>query len=160
ATSRMSLPEHIIASNVHGRYCVPASSRSRPAAAMVLAGKVWEPKTIAYMASNCADGDIVHAGTYFGGFLPALSKALSAGAHLWALDPPRENYACAMETIELNAIPNATLIQAGLGERSDTRPLQTGSPTNPRAGGASRFVRFRKRGFTYEDTRIVAVDDI
>lgn len=156
----MSLPEHVIASNVHGSYCVPTSSQSRPAASTVLAGKVWEHKTIAYMTAHCGDGDIVHAGTYFGDFLPGLSRALHAKAQLWAFEPSSENHACARRTLELNAIANTTLMHAGLGARAETKILCVGRPKDPSMGGVSRVVKFRKAGYTHEDARIVALDDV
>ena len=156
----MPLPEHIIASNEHGTYCVPASSKSRPAAAAVLAGKVWERKTISFMADNCAGGDIVHAGAYFGDFIPGLSKALRDQAHLWAFEPSSENYACAKKTLELNAIANATLTHGALGARAGIKLLRTGAPSYPAMGGASRVVKSEKPGFTHEDTRVVALDDV
>ncbi len=75
----------------------PARRRPRPAAAAVLAGNVWEAGVIAFMARNCGTGDIVHAGTYFGDFLPGLSHALTPGARLWAFEPSSENYALRTE---------------------------------------------------------------
>ena len=54
--------------NKYGGYCVPESSRFRPAALAILSNDIYEPKTIEFMMSNCADGDIIHAGTYFGDF--------------------------------------------------------------------------------------------
>ena len=66
-----------ISYNKYGGYCVPLSSHYRPAAKTVLSKKVYEPDTIEYMLKNCKSGDVVHAGTYFGDFLPALSKRLS-----------------------------------------------------------------------------------
>lgn len=156
----MTLPEHIIASNEHGIYCVPASSKSRPAAAAVLAGKVWERKTIGFMAEHCADGDIVHAGAYFGDFIPGLSKALHDRAHLWAFEPSSENYACAQKTLELNAISNTTLTQGALGSRAGIKLLRTGAPSYPAMGGASRVVRSEKPGFTHENVHMVVLDDL
>jgi FkbM family methyltransferase len=154
----MELPEHLIASNEYGTYCVPASSRLRPAARAVLAGKIWEPETVAFMAENCGEGDIVHAGTYFGDFIPGLSKALHTGALLWAFEPSSENYACARRTMELNGIANTTLTHAGLGARSELSLLCTGWP-NRAMGGSSRLVRKKKPGFAYEEIRVVAVDE-
>jgi len=66
--------------NKYGGYCVPDSSRHRPAAKMVLANDVYEPKTIEFMRRECGSGDIIHAGTYFGDFLPALSSTCATDA--------------------------------------------------------------------------------
>jgi FkbM family methyltransferase len=156
----MPLPEHTVASNKYGQYCVPVSSKTRPAAAVVLAGKVWEWRTIAHIAQRCGDGDIVHAGAYFGDFIPPLSKALSAEGHLWAFEPSSDNHACANRTMELNAITNATLFHAGLGARAGVQMLRIGRPGDPVMGGASRFAKREKEGFIHENARVVALDDV
>lgn len=154
------LPEHRIAENKHGRYCVPAASAWRPAAKAVLQGGVWEGKTLSFMHRNCGHGDIVHAGAYFGDFLPALSKSLFGAAHLWAFEPSSENYACARRTVELNALQNVTLVHAGLGAAAGMQTFKTGRASDPSLGGASRAVKHRQPGGAYEEVPIVAVDDL
>lgn len=155
----MTLPEHCIASNQYGRYCVPVSSQARPAAAAILAGKVWEPRTIAFMARNCGSGDLVHAGTYFGDFIPALSQALAPGARLWAFEPSRENHACAAHTIELNGLQNVSLFHAGLGSGPGSAALHTASPRGVAFGGSSSIAAKKRPRGSYEDVEIVALDD-
>src|SRR5438046_4458528 len=91
-----------IASNEYGMYCIPQSSSDRPASKAVLASKVWEPKTIQFIRENCGTGDVVHAGMYFGDFLPGISKALAPGALLWGFEPNPENFECARCTSLLN----------------------------------------------------------
>ena len=77
-----------IAYNKYGGYCVPLSSLHRPAAQRILSGDVYEPNTIEFLISNCSDGDIVHAGAYFGDFLPALSRSCAPNAKIWvSVDP-------------------------------------------------------------------------
>ncbi len=73
--------------NKYGGYCVPLSSCHRPAALKILSNDVYEPKTIEYILSNCNNGDVIHAGTYFGDFLPALAKGLASDAKIWAFEP-------------------------------------------------------------------------
>jgi FkbM family methyltransferase len=154
------LPEHIIAVNKYGRYCVPTASAWRPAAKAVLEGEVWERKTLSFMHKNAGHGDIVHAGAYFGDFLPALSKALFGSAHLWAFEPSSQNYACARRTLELNELKNVTLMHAGLGAAAGTQTFKTGRESEPSLGGASRAVKHRRPGGAYEEVAIVAVDDV
>ncbi|HVV63869.1 MAG TPA: FkbM family methyltransferase [Rhizomicrobium sp.] len=156
----MSLPEHIVASNKFGSYCVPASSKTRPAAAAILAGKIWEPRTVAYMTEHCGDGDIIHAGAYFGDFIPALSKGLRPGARLWAFEPSSENYLCARRTMELNGLENTVLTHAGLGDRAAMGILRIGRPDLPAYGGTARFVPARRKNCSHEDSPIVAVDEV
>jgi len=152
--------DHIIAANEYGRYCVPALSRNRPAVRAILAGRVWEPETIAFMAANCGAGDIIHAGTYFGDFLPALSRALDPDAHLWAFEPSAENFECAQKTVALNGLGNITLMNAGLGARAETLPLRIGDPERPARGGSSCIDAARVPGFVYQEAQVVALDDI
>jgi len=155
----MNLPEHIIGQNKYGRFCVPKSSSARPAAKAIIAGRVWEQKTIRFVANNCGDGDIVHAGTFFGDFLPGLSQALKQDARLWAFEPSRENFLCAQQTVALNDLRNVTLTNAGLGARSDTGSLCT-SLNGEAHGGASRFVEQEATGEVCEAATIVALDDV
>jgi hypothetical protein len=58
--------------NSFGRYCVPKSSQHRPAPQDVLRGRVWELNTINFMRNHVVGRDIVHAGMFFGDFLPGL----------------------------------------------------------------------------------------
>jgi len=155
----MSLPNHIIGENKYGRFCVPKSSSARPAAKAILAGRVWEQGTIRFVANNCGDGDIVHAGTFFGDFLPGLSKALQPGARLWAFEPSRENFLCAQQTIALNDLKNVTLTNAGLGAREGIGSLCI-SLDGEAHGGASRLVEEKAAGEVYEAVPIVALDDM
>src|SRR5262245_29594961 len=76
-----------IAYNPLGGYCVPLSSRQRPAAQAILDGEIWERATLEILGSAPARGDIVHAGTFFGDFLPALSRSRSGDDVLWAFEP-------------------------------------------------------------------------
>jgi FkbM family methyltransferase len=150
----------LTASNRHGRYCVPVSSQHRPAAKSILNGDVWEPDTIALLASRCGDGDIVHAGTYFGDFLPALSASIAPGARVWAFEPCAESFQCAEITLTLNAIQNVTLTRAALGERARTALLFTGPAGNLPRGGASTIRPTRQPGGIYEDVSVVAIDGV
>lgn len=128
------------AHNRYGAYCVPESSRHRPAAQAILAHDVWEPDTIEFIRQHCASGDVVHAGAYFGDFLPALSKGVAPGARVWAFEPNAENYHCATRTVELNQLDNVVLVNAGVGARAEVLQLQTSDSTGRAMGGASRIV--------------------
>ena len=127
-----------ISYNRYGAYCVPLSSRHRPAAAMVMSGDVYEPRTIEFMRSNCKDGDIIHAGTYFGDFLPALAEACPG--RIWAFEPNLENYRCAQITVLLNGIVNVDLRRSGLGSRRESLHLLTEDLGGLPRGGSSMFV--------------------
>jgi len=115
----------VISYNMYGGYCVPESSRHRPAARAILSNDVWEPQTINFIITNCGDGDIVHAGTFFGDFLPAISKGVTEGSKVWAFEPNPENYRCARITLEINNLNNVVLTNAGLGAKQEVMLLQT-----------------------------------
>jgi FkbM family methyltransferase len=148
-----------IAGNVFGSYCVPASSQHRPAAQAILAGEIWEAKTLAFLTNNCGSGDIVHAGTYFGDFLPALSQAVTCDARIWAFEPSTENYLCAEITLRLNAITNVVLTHAALGAEASEALLCTGAEGRRSAGGGSTIVTEKRDGLVYENARVRALDD-
>ncbi len=150
-----------ISYNKYGGYCVPLSSRHRPAAKKILTGDIWEPETIEFIVSNCGDGDVVHAGTYFGDFLPALSKGCSEGSRVWAFEPNSENYRCAKITVEMNDLSNIELLRAGLGAQEDRMFVRTEDIDGVSLGGESQIVTGSdKEGKGLEETRIVAVDDV
>jgi FkbM family methyltransferase len=130
----------LVAYNRYGGYCVPQSSHYRPAAQKILAGDVWESETIEFMIENAGQGDIVHAGAYFGDFLPALSRACTRDARLWAFEPNPENYRCARITCEINNLSNVVLTNAGLGLQQGSFLMRVSDSNGRALGGASRMV--------------------
>jgi FkbM family methyltransferase len=158
--SALRPPKTLFAANRFGQYCVPASSQHRPAARAILAGDVWEPKTIDFLTSRCGNGDVIHAGTYFGDFLPALSAAIAPGARVWAFEPSAENFQCAEITLKLNDIRNVELAQAALGACAGTALLYTGQAGKLPRGGASTIRATREPGGAYEEVTVVAIDNV
>lgn len=148
-----------VAYNKYGGYCVPEASFHRPAARAVLSGEVYEPETVAYMAASCGNRDIVHAGTFFGDFLPALSGAIGPDALIWAFEPNPENFRCAKITLELNALGNVQLTHAGLGACREQMFVQTADTSGRSLGGASRIVK-EEGAEKREPVEIVAIDDV
>jgi FkbM family methyltransferase len=151
----MSLPlDCIIAGNDYGLYCVPLRSKHRPASSEIINGRVWEPETIALIRRFAGAGDVIHAGTFFGDFLPAISKALAPPAKIWAFEPNSESFQAASITCRLNDLRNVELRNAGLSERSTRRLLTTGQ--NGHAfGGASRILE--RESAANEDTEEIDV---
>jgi FkbM family methyltransferase len=147
-----------ISYNVLGGYCVPESSRDRPAAQAILDNHVWEPRTIEFITEHCGHADIVHAGTFFGDFLPALSKGAAPNAKVWAFEPSSENYRCARITMEINALDNVVLINAGLGSRQEQLFLRTKDEGGRPLGGHSQITRGVDLLFG-EQVQIVRIDD-
>jgi hypothetical protein len=136
---KLTSVECILCENAFGRYCVPKSSRHRPASQEVLGGRVWERETIEFMRRHVLDRDVIHAGMFFGDFLPGLAPALAPGRKVFAFEPNPESFACAQWTAALNALTNVDMRNAGLGEAKRSALMRT--QENGRAiGGASHIL--------------------
>lgn len=127
----------ISAQNIHGVYAIPEGLEHRPAARKALAGEVYETRTIDFMCKYMGNGDVIHAGTFFGDFLPALSKAAHPDARIWAFEPNPANHAAATETIAMNGLTNVTLTHAALGMRDDQVSFRTHDKEGAALGGRS-----------------------
>lgn len=138
--SNASVVQCYVSYNQYGGYCVPQSSHHRPAAQAILKGSVWEPETIEFLMEHANGGDIVHAGTYFGDFIPALSRACKGDTLLWAFEPNPENYQCALATIAINGLTNVKIQNAGLGSSMGELPMAVADQNGRGMGGASRIV--------------------
>jgi FkbM family methyltransferase len=145
-----------LCTNEFGRYAIPLSSAYRPAAQTVLRGDVWERETVDLLRAH-ADREVVHAGTYFGDFLPGLSAALKPGRTIYAFEPNAENYACAEWTIALNGLDNVALRHAALSDAVGTLTMQT-AWNGQALGGASRIVNGGGAG--REEVTAVRLDDV
>lgn len=154
----------LVAYNALGGYCLPRGSLHREAAQAIVRGRVWEEATLALIAERAGAGDIVHAGTYFGDFLPALSRACRPGALVWAFEPGRENVRCAEITIGINGLGNVRLLHAGLGAAEAQGLLTTHDASGRALGGASRVTAAEASGHSAgaraEPVRLVAIDAV
>lgn len=130
----------ITGKNEYGTYCVPEGLEHRPAAKAVLEGRVYEPGTIKHMMEHAGKGDIIHAGTFFGDFLPALSSALAPGARIWAFEPNPVSFAAATKTIEMNGLENVTLTHAALSDTDGELHFRTHKDNGDPLGGLSHVV--------------------
>jgi FkbM family methyltransferase len=149
----------LIAKNRFGSYSIPPDCVDRPAARKVLEGEVRELRTLEYIASVVGDGDIIHAGAFFGDMLPALSAAVGEGAIVWAFEPSAANFAHAQKTIELNGLKNVKLAHAALGDKNEQRALVTSLPDGAALGGASHVMRGVPDRFgTIEPINVVTID--
>jgi FkbM family methyltransferase len=138
----------MLAANEHGIFCMPRKILYRPACQAILRGRTWEAETIKFLCDN-ASGDIIHAGTFFGDFLPALARAY---AQVWAFEPNPDSFRCAQTTISLNGLRNVTIENAGLGRES--AHLDMCIERKGRALGGASFIIERPG-----KTPIVAIDD-
>ena len=161
-TARPDVLECVIAYNALGAYCLPTPSIHRPAAQRVMAGEVWEPKTIQLVCRNLGAGDAIHAGTYFGDFLPAFSRACAPGAVVWAFEPNSENFRCAEITLKINGLTNVTLANAALASGPGVGTVLTTDAHGRAKGGASRVVNATdaSAGSGVQPVALVTVDDV
>lgn len=136
----MSIVPETLAENEYGQYSIPEGLDHRPAVRLVKSGQVYEPNTIRFMREHARQGDIIHAGTFFGDFLPGLSVAMAEGAHIWAFEPNPNSYAHAQRTIELNALGNVILTHAALSNSDGEIHFQTRDEQGNPLGGHSRYV--------------------
>lgn len=125
----------MIAANDLGTFCIPVSAAHRPACQAILRGEVYEPETVKFLCDH-ARGDVIHGGTFFGDFLPALSRAYE---HVWAFEPNPDSFKCAQITIRLNDLRNVTLRNAAIGSRNGSVMLRTHRGSEY-LGGASYVV--------------------
>ena len=149
-----------IAYNKYGGYCTPLSNQHRTLNQKFLMGDVFEPETIEYMMKHAGEGDIVHAGTFFGDFLPALSKAIHKDGHIWAFEPNSENYRCAQITMILNGISNVHLINSGLGEESSKANMLVKDSKGRGLGGSSKVIVSENEKTVTETVNIVSLDEV
>lgn len=137
-----------IPENQYGKYHIPEGLENRPASKAVLNGEAYEPQTISFMCNNAGDGDIIHAGAFFGDFIPALSKALHKDAKLWAFEPSPTNFEAAEKTVKLNNLKNVELTNAALSNRDEQVHFLTHKPDGTPLGGISKFVEQDGPGVT------------
>lgn len=141
---------------------MPESSMHRPVAQKILAGKVHEPGTIDFIAENCAGGDIIHAGAYFGDMLPALSQSCDEGFGVWAFEPNEENFVCLVSTVHGNNLKNINMWKTALGERDGVVHLCVIDDRSKHLGGGSYIEDDVSRlvmGAHYA-VQMVALDDV
>ncbi len=163
ALSPLGVPDASPARNEFGSYCVPRATRHRPASRAIIEGRVWEHDTLEFARAVDPSGDIVHAGTFFGDFIPALARSRGEGALVWAFEPNRESYRCARVTAKLNGLRNVRLTHAALGAESANALLATSNAAGMASGGGSHIVADanqlaeRQR---HEQVDVVAIDEV
>ena len=107
-----------IAKNQYGLYSIPKSVEYTYTADFILKGGVHEGTTIEYLKS--IGGNIIHAGSGFGDFLPGLKDCDS----VWAFEPNSLMYQSSLETISLNNITNVKLFSDALGNYNGIAKLK------------------------------------
>jgi hypothetical protein len=114
---------------LHGRVAnIPVFALHRPVAKSVFAGEVWVAEIIDRMVARSMAGDIVHAGAFFGDFLPVVAAAPAAAERkIGRSNQTRKATAGPPSRCLLVQISNIELTSAGLGRR---QLAATWSPTH------------------------------
>jgi FkbM family methyltransferase len=100
----------MIAKNKYGLYSIPKEVEYTYTAQLILEGGVHEDTTIEYIQS--VGGNIIHSGSGFGDFLPALKNC----DKVWTFDPNTLMYQSSLETISLNKLKNVEIFPYAIGE--------------------------------------------
>ncbi len=149
--------KYFFTKNIYGLYCIPISAKHRPACKIVLRNEVYEQETISFILNNYVNGDIIHAGTFFGDFLPALSKKIGFAGKIWAFEPNSENFKCTQITLLINDLENVNLFKKALGETNSKGFLKI-KENEKMLGGGSKLVPEPKSAD--EIVEIVSLDEI
>ncbi len=150
----------VISYNSDGGYAVPSKSIHRPAAQKIMSGSFYETNTLNFINDVYEQGDVVHAGTYFGDMLPQLSGLVGDNGVVWGFEPNIESFRCAQITVLLNGLENVRLQNVGLGDRKGDGVFVTHDLNNGQSlGGSSYFdnEREKKKG---GNVSIVTIDDV
>jgi FkbM family methyltransferase len=89
------------------------------------------------MRSHTYDRDIIHAGMFFGDFLPGLSKSMADNRVIYGFEPNTENFRAAQWTLVLNNISNVKAYNFGLGEVDSSAQMLVRDNGIARGGGSS-----------------------
>lgn len=162
ATRRFESAPVLLGVNAHGHYAVPRGTVHRPASRAVLLGRVYERDTLDVIRTAYISGDVVHAGAFFGDFLPFLSTVVGSRGVVRAFEPAPENYRAAAMTVLMNDLSNVDLRPAGLGASPSTAEILVADKWGRPLGGASTIRQSGHvggGGEAFTRTRVVTIDD-
>ena len=105
----------------------------------MLSGRHHEPSTIQLMQNilERLGGSVVHAGSWYGDMLPALSKACKKENRVYAFEPVLNSYILSKQTIVSNKIENVHLFNMGLGSSFRSARITTSDSKGVKLGGRS-----------------------
>ncbi len=147
----------LLAENIYGKYSVPRNLEHRPAVHLITSGDVYEPKTIRFMAKNAGDGDVIHAGTFFGDFLPGVSAGMAPGKKIWAFEPNPNSFRNASKTCRLNKLKNVEIQNSALSSKTGSILFRTHDENGKPMGGHSHFVNEMANGV--KEVSSIRLDD-
>ena len=106
----IDISKNLIGKNEYGLYSIPKEISYTYTAQLILDGGVHEDTTIKYLQS--IGGNIIHAGSGFGDFLPALKNCNK----IWTFEPNTLMYESSLETISLNKLVNVEIFPYALSD--------------------------------------------
>jgi FkbM family methyltransferase len=152
--------EFTILENSHGQYAISENlfEKSCPVISQLSTKKIWEHKTIEFIQENINDKSIVHAGTYIGDMLPAISK--STKGKVFAFEANPDTAECAKKTIEINGLGNILFHEMGLGDKKSKQDLIFEYQDGKSLGGGSRldFEDQRENRYTLKTNKRKTID--
>lgn len=128
-----------LACNQFGKYCIPSIFKGRGEAKALIEGDVWERETLNFLRQHAGNGDVVHAGTFFGDMLPGLSTACCEQGMVWAFEPNDISYKASRMTLEINHITNVILSSKALGEQEEVANMLVRNADGHNLGGRCRI---------------------
>jgi len=105
----IDITKNLIGKNEYGLYSIPKEVEYTYNAQFILDGGVHEDTTIDYIKS--IGGNIIHAGSGFGDFLPALKNC----DKVFTFEPNQLMYKSSLETISLNELKNVEIFPYAIG---------------------------------------------
>ena len=103
-----------VGENKYGKYAIIPSSQHRAVARRIIQGEVWEPLTLNYIRDLNLNKAIIHAGAFFGDFLPPI-RTFYPDLEIYTFEPGSINYLALLKTIELNKLTNIKTYNLALG---------------------------------------------
>ena len=146
------------AQNKYGVYVIPEEIEYTYTAQTIIDGGVHEETTIEYIKS--IGGNVIHAGSGFGDFLPALKDC----NRVFVFEPNPLMYQCSLETIRLNNLTNISLYTHALGEYDGKSELkitdESGLEMGPRSeiGDGIRVKMIKLDTFITEKIDLIHLD--
>ena len=126
--------------NINGKYIIPRIYAHSRSARFFLCREVYESETINYIKKNFNyNGDIIHAGCYWGDHLPALSKIIGKNLYVHAFEPNDLSFKYAKKNIKLNNLFNVVIKNCALGEKKKSMLLKVLDEKGNILGGMTRI---------------------
>ena len=139
---------------------VPSKAAHRPAVRCFVNGKYYE--NISHLTYKAildykGNGNVVHAGTFFGDMLHTFSKSANM---VFAFEPVLDNYILAKKNAQNLMLENVILHNAGLGEVNSILKVFTGVQNGVFAGGGSTFAHKSQANGIFESAPVFRLDDL